>query len=213
MRGNCGDRRPDSSARSRLGSYNCANSETRGDTSRTLSEIHTREVPGSIQVRASKYPSVFSPQACSLSNPCPMFFRNSVLRVRNGVERVRRGEQTGERGSNTLQIAVFSAVSKTVAGGSVGRGFKSLPLRSTKRGAARRRSASTGCGGCYDRWLNPLKSTSVHGRPLFSSGAGERVANQTRGIRLPLGNKRAWGTEPSTTTTHSPRSVPPTGDP
>jgi hypothetical protein len=39
------------------------------------------------------------------------------------------GEQTGERQENYLQITHFRAVSKTVSGGFVRRGFKSLPLR------------------------------------------------------------------------------------
>jgi hypothetical protein len=39
------------------------------------------------------------------------------------------GEQTGERPKNSLQISDLRAVSKTVSGGFVRRGFKSLPLR------------------------------------------------------------------------------------
>jgi hypothetical protein len=40
------------------------------------------------------------------------------------------GEQTGERETQSLQIGAFVGVSKTVSGGFVRRGFKSLPLRS-----------------------------------------------------------------------------------
>jgi hypothetical protein len=58
------------------------------------------------------------------------------------------------------------------------------PLNNAGRRAEALRSTSH-CG-CYDRWLNPLKSTSVHGCPLVSCGGGERLANQTRGVRLPL---------------------------
>ena len=39
------------------------------------------------------------------------------------------GEQTGERRENSLQMSYFRTVSKTVSGGFVRRGFKSLPLR------------------------------------------------------------------------------------
>jgi hypothetical protein len=50
-----------------------------------------------------------------------------------GSETASSGECTGERVANSLQTGIFRAVSKTVRGGFVPRGFESLPLRSVEK--------------------------------------------------------------------------------
>jgi hypothetical protein len=75
------------------------------------------------------------------------------------------GAQTGARAQKALRIGMLVIVSKTVSGFWVRRGFKSLPLRSTKRVSSRdplRRSGLRSRGPFQSVRGSPLASVQVH---------------------------------------------------
>ena len=88
------------------------------------------------------------------------------------------GARTGARAQKSLQIDTYVKVSKIARRRQAPRGFKSLPLRSTKRCAPPRRTAPGVAAVSETVSSSPWKSALVPTGPLIWVLAGERLANE-----------------------------------